>query len=333
MMPLAAIWGYDVNDVLFTIFFAALNMALMFVLLRRLTRGGRTGRGRKDVLWLTALFGFGTAHLWCAVMGQVWFTALIVGATFTLLYMIFAVDARRPLLAGVFCALAFATRTPLLFSCVFFYLFLLFPGGKLRRGNWGEAAKKFALFSLPCIAVGVSLLVMNEARFGEFREFGHRYLAGGTLANIKNYGLFNFHFLSKNLSALLTLLPRIQPAEPYLLISKHGMSILLTTPAFFWLFRPLPRESTEDKFWHRLLWATVAIVAIPALLYQNTGFEQFGYRFAIDYIPYLVTLLAVGRQPLTRAFKLAVVAGVAVNAFGAVTFKRFNQFYTGEFFP
>lgn len=332
MMPAAAIWGYELNDVLFTIFFAALNMALMFILLRRLSRGGRTGRGRSEVAWLTVLFGFGTVHLWCAVLGQVWFTALIVGCTCTLLYMLCAIDARRPFLAGVFCALAFATRTPLLFTCVFFYLFVLFPGGKLRRDDWGDAFKKIALFSLPCIVVGVSLLVMNNARFGQYGEFGHTYLAGGTLSNIKNYGLFNVHFLGKNLEALFTLLPRLQAEAPYITVSKHGMSILLTTPAFLWLLRPMPRENTRDTFWHRLLWVTVIIAATPALLYQNTGYEQYGYRFSLDYTPYLIALLAVGRRPLSRAFKVAVVVGIAVNAFGAVTFKRFNQFFTNEFF-
>lgn len=333
MVPLAAISGYKLNDVLFTIFFAALNVALMFVLLRRLSRGGRTGRGRREVLWLTLLFGAGTVHLWCAVLGQVWFTALIVGITFTLLYMLCAIDARHPLLAGVFLAVAFATRTPLLFTCIFFYAFLLFPGGRLRKSGWGDAAKKFALFSLPCIAMGLSLLYMNYLRFQEFSEFGHTYLAGGTIGRIKTYGLFNFHFLSKNLSALFTLMPKLQPDAPYLIISKHGMSILLTTPAFIWLAWPLARENDLDRFWHRLLWCTVLITAVPALLYQNTGYEQYGYRFSLDYTPYLVVLLAVGRRPLSRAFKVAVVAGIAVNAFGAVTFKRMNQFFTNSFFP
>ena len=79
--------------------------------------------------------------------------------------------------------------------------------------------------------------------------------------------------------------------------------------------------------------ATVAIVAAAHLLYQNTGYEQFGFRFSLDYMPYLIVLLALGRRPITRAFKAAIVAGIAVNAFGAVTFKRFTQFYTKEFFP
>lgn len=333
MMPLAAVSGYAVNDVFFTIFFAALNVALMFVLLRHLSRSGRSKRDRRENLWLTFLFGFGTVHLWCSVLGQVWFTALTVGATFTLLYVLCAIDARRPFLAGCFLAAAFATRTPLLFSCLFFYAFLLFPNGKMRRTEWSDPIKRAVLFSAPCLVAGLFLLWMNYARFGEAGEFGHTYLASGSLDRIQDYGLFNFHFLSKNLSALFTLLPRIQPTSPFVIVSNHGMSILLTTPAFFYLFRPLPRETTEQKFWHRLLWATVAVIAIPHLLYQNTGYEQFGYRFSLDYTPYLVALLAIGGRPITWAFKMAILAGVAVNAFGAVTFKRFGQFYSNEFFP
>lgn len=332
MMPLAAIWDYEINDVIFTIFFAALNAALMYLLLKRLSIGGRSGRGRDDNLWLTLLFALGTAHFWCSVMGQVWFTALIVGVTFTLLYMLCAIDARHPLLAGIFLALGFATRTPLLFTAVFFFAFVFFPGGRLRRDGWDEAVKKLAWFCAPCLAVGLTLLWMNQVRFESFTEFGHTYLAAGGLDRIQQYGLFNLHFLSKNLSALLTLLPRFQPDAPYVIISKHGMSLFLTTPAFFYLFLPEERKSDADKFWWRLLWVTVAVTAIPGLLYQNTGYAQFGYRFSLDYTPYLIVLLAVGRRPLSWLFKVLVLVGVAVNAFGAVTFKRFEKFYSNQFF-
>jgi len=332
MMPLAAVWGYDVNDVRFTLFFAALNVLLMFLVLRRLSRGGRSGRGRRENLWLTALFAFGTAHLWCSVIGQVWFTALVVGVTFCLAYIYFAIDARHPLLAGLALAAGFATRTPLVFASVFFFAFVFFPGGRFRRDDWGEAVRKLAWFCLPCLIVGTTLLWMNHVRFGSITEFGHRYLAGGSLERIKTYGLFNIHFLSKNLSALLTLLPRFQPEAPYVLVSKHGMSLFLTTPAFFYLFLPEDRETDTDRFWWRLTWATVAAVGVPALLYQNTGYEQFGYRFVMDYLPFLIILLAIGRRPLSRMFKACVVASFVVNGFGAVTFKRMGMFYRDGFF-
>ncbi|QED29099.1 DUF2029 domain-containing protein [Microvenator marinus] len=332
MMPAVALFGWEMNDVLWTIFFAALNVALIYVLLRRLSQGGRSGRSRSDDLWLTLLFGFGTAHFWCSVLGQVWFTALIMGVTFTLLYVLCAIDARRPLLAGIFMGLAFATRTPLVFSAVFFYLFLLFPGGKLRTEGWQEALKKGALFSFPCLVIGGLLLAHNYARFESLSEFGHTYLAGGGLQRVKEHGLFNTHFLSKNLTAAFTLIPKFQAAEPYVIISKHGMSLLLTTPAFIWLFRPMPRDSAPDVFWWRALWATVFVTALPGFFYQNTGYEQFGFRFSLDYTVYLILLIAVGRRPLTKVFKALVLWGVAVNAFGAATFKRVRAHYSESFF-
>ena len=58
------------------------------------------------------------------------------------------------------------------------------------------------------------------------------------------------------------------------------------------------------------------------VLYQNTGWEQFGFRFVLDFLPYLIVLLALARWPLSRWFKGAVVVGILVNAFGAVTFQR-----------
>ena len=332
-LPFAAVWGTQVNDVLLTIFFAALNVALLFALLERLARGGRSGRSRRDNLWLIALFGLGTCHYWLSVMGQVWFTAQIMGVTWTLLFIHCAIDAKRPLWAGIFCAMAFATRTPLLFSSVFFFLWVLFPAGqRLQREQWGWAAKKLALFCAPCLVVGLGLLAINHMRFESLTEFGHTYLAAGQLQRIKTYGLFHPHFLSKNLSTLFTLLPVFKAQAPYVSISTHGMSILLTTPAFFYLVRPQARTSPHDTAWHRILWATVAAVALPSLFYQNTGYAQFGFRFSVDYTAYLILLLATGRHAIDRWFKATILWSVGVNAFGALTFKRFAQFYTNKFF-
>ncbi len=332
MTPFVAIWGFSFNDVLFTIFFAALNLALIYILLRRLSRGGRSSRSPSDNLWLVALMGFGTVTFFSSVMGQVWFTALIIGVTFTLLYLLFSIDAKHPLLAGLFLACAFATRTPLLFTAFVFPAFLLFPGGKLRQTEWRKALLQLALFCLIPFVVGCSLLYMNYVRFESVTEFGHRYLAHGQLARIRDYGLFNYHFLSENLSTAFTLLPRFQTEAPYILVSGHGMSLFMTTPVFFYLLRPSPRKFRQDVLWHRLCWVAVLFIAIPHFFYQNTGWEQFGYRFSIDYTPYLIVLLAVGRVRFTWIFKTLTIFGIAMNAFGAITFKRFSKFYVDWFF-
>ena len=85
MTPFVAIWGLAFNDVVFTALWAALNPALMFLLLGSLRRRGLSKRSVSDDLWLTAILGVGSVYYYCAVIGQVWFTALIVAVTLALI--------------------------------------------------------------------------------------------------------------------------------------------------------------------------------------------------------------------------------------------------------
>jgi hypothetical protein len=315
MIPFVATMGYGANDVLFTVFFAALNVALAFLLLGQLRRLGHSTRSRAENIWLTILFGFGTAHLWCAVLGRVWFTALIVGVTFHLLYLLFALDTKRPFLAGVCLAVAFSTRASLVFAALFFYLQLVWPSDRSLPAS--ERWRRFAWFSAPCLVVGIALLLFNYVRFADPVEFGHTYLAGGTLPRIRDYGLFNSYFLERNLTAAFTLLPKLTDAAPYFQLSKHGMSLFLTTPALLLLVWPKSVSRLA-----KLLAFTALAVATPIFFYQNTGWEQFGYRFSLDFMPYLLALLALGGRRINRYVKGVIIVGILVNALGAATFQR-----------
>lgn len=328
MLPFVAIWGMRFNDVLFTLLFAAANVPLAFVLLRHLAERGYTRLSTSANVWLALLLGFGTAHGWCAPIGEVWFTALIIGVTFTLLYMRLAVDAAHPFLAGLALGCAFATRTPLLYSVVFFAIFFLFPGGRLRR-DWGMRFWRDGLvFGSAPLVIGLALVAMNLARFDDPGEFGHRFLSFGQIDRIKEYGLFNVHFLSRNLSALLALVPKFQPSEPWVIVSNHGLAIWFTTPALLWLLAPRYESSAQPRLLLRATVATILVIAIPHLFYQNTGWVQFGYRFSCDYIAYLTVLLALAsRDRVGVGFKAAVVVSIGVNLFGALTFGRAPQHY------
>jgi len=74
---------------------------------------------------------------------------------------------------------------------------------------------------------------------------------------------------------------------------------------------------------------TAALVALPSLLYQNSGWIQFGYRFSNDFAVFLFALLALGRRKLGGLFWAFALVSVLVNAFGAVTFQRagYGRFY------
>jgi hypothetical protein len=326
LMPFVWLFGYGVNDVLFTVIFGALNMMLVFMLVRLFGRCSHVDRTTSDQIWLAVFFTFSTCHFWLAVQGRVWFTALIVGSTFHLLYLIFAWNLKRPFWAGVCLALAFSSRATLLFSTCFIFWELWSARKSLEPR---QLVHKSLLFVLPCLIGGSTLLLINWMRFDNPLEFGHTYLAGGNLQRIRDFGLFDPSFIGRNLSAMLTLLPRVSAEAPYLSISKHGMTVLLSSPALLLL---LWRGSTTPIFWRSIIVA--GILLVPILLYQNTGWEQFSFRFLMDILPLLMVAIAAKHQALDRVTKSLIVVGVLINLFGAITFQQpgFTRLY-GEFLP
>ena len=326
MMPFVALAGLAFNDVAFTIPFAALNVALLYRLMRRFQDLDGASRTEWEHATLALLFGFGSLAWSCSIRGEVWFTAEVIGVTLTLLYLHASLHAKHPVLAGVALAFGSITRTPILFSAIFFVFEAIAAGGRLDRAQIREAfterlgrtARLLALFAVPIAAVAVPMGLMNAARFGNPGEFGHRHLyANRVNEQIRSHGLFSFEYLPRNLKAAFLLLPRIERNPLRLSFDGEGMSLFVTTPVWLLLF--FPKE--KPRLWVPL-WLTAAAVAIPGFFYQNTGYYQFGYRFSLDYTPYLILLLAIGGRALGGLFWLLALAGVAVNAWGAAVFNR-----------
>jgi hypothetical protein len=323
MLPLAVVQGYGINDVRFTLYFAAFNVALCFVLLRRLRNLGLTERSERENIFLSLVLGFATVNLWCSVLGQVWFTALVLGLTGALLYLLACTDLRRPELAGLALAFCVAIRPQLAAAGLLFAALVCFPGGRWRREGWKKALTDVALFAAPVFVVGVLLAWYNYARFQNPFVFGHEFLQAGKLDRIVKWGLFNYHFFPLNLTAAFTVLPKLSREAPYIQFSLHGMSIFLSMPFLIYLAVPRYRDGDRDAyFWHRALWATTLFVALPGFFYQNTGWEQYGFRFAMDWIAYLMVLLAISRRRISWAFVTLCAIGFLVNAWGAIAFKR-----------
>jgi hypothetical protein len=332
MAPFVAIWGLSFNDVIWNAMWAGLNPMLLFLLLRHLRARGESPRSQVDDLWLTAMFGVGSVYYFCSVLGQVWFSAQIVAVTLSIGYVWASLGARRPMLAGLFVALGIATRPPWLVIPLFFFEAARAIGGwgALRTPAGRRAFGKATLrFSLPIAVVGIILAVLNAARFGSPFEFGHRFLAVQWQERMFRFGLFNYHFLSRNLAAALILLPRLMTHAPYVKISQHGMSMLITSPNL--AYTVLPQVPHPLR---RALWLTILMTAVPSLLYHSSGYVQFGYRYSLDYLIFFMVLLAISSRPLTKLFRCLVILSFAVNLFLAITFDRQMQFsYDDSFFP
>jgi uncharacterized membrane protein YwaF len=109
----------------------------------------------------------------------------------------------------------------------------------------------------------------------------------------------------------------VTKAAPYVQINAHGLALWVTTPIYLFLLWP------KKKGWIWVgLWAAVVPILVMDLSYQNSGWLQFGQRFSNDYAVLLFALLVVGGHRLGKRFWALAVVGVAVNAFGAMTFDR-----------
>jgi hypothetical protein len=394
MAPFVALHGYQFNDTSFGVIVAALALALFYWLLRTLTAEEASGRAPHENVALALLLGFGTLFWYCAIRGEVWFSAEVMGVAFTALYVRNALGARRPVLAGAFWSMAVLTRTPLVFTGLFFFLEAVAPtrGERVKElkaffsapGTKWRPLRDFVLGAAPLGALAVAL---NLARFGHVGEFGHSFFFENRVnRDIDSLGLFNVAYLLRDLDAAFLKLPMLKGEPLKLFYDAWGLSLFITLPTLAllftrpeapkraWalvgamvaalvtsaLFPPLPGGepigsrmaaawvvlagtlatfvyvawlTAKDTQTSRLfvpLCLTVVACAAPGLLYQNSGYAQFGFRFSLDYTPYLMLLLAVSGWNLKKPLPLALAAlAVVVNFWGAVGFSGYTELIRG----
>ncbi len=304
---------------------AGIGPAVLFLALEKLRRRGE-GRGSEwENLGLAWIFAFGTVYFFTAEQGTVWFAAHVVAVALTAIYLLAALDAERPIVAGSAIGLLFATRPHVVLAGIFFVLELWRKtrGGSLRETDWRTVTKKMVAFCIPVFIVVVATFWHNRARFGGF-EFGHEHLTVGWRGRIDKWGLFSYHYLARNLAIVTSSLPYWNRSAPKLQLNSHGLALWFTTPLYLWLLWPRRRSFT---WW--ALFASAAPVFAALLLYQNSGWLQFGYRFSNDFAVFLFAMLAVGGYRFGRLFYAFAMWGVIVNTFGALTFGRrsYERFY------
>lgn len=349
MFPFVALAGSAENfqDGQFMIWLSGIAPAILFLVLEKFRRKQISTRSERENIFFALLYAFGTVYFFTAVEGTTWFAHHIVCAALLAIYMLFAIDADKPWLCGLMMGFIFLTRPHVLLASVFFVLEairvsckegLVTEGSLFDRieATWVRVDKpaffrKLLLFAIPVAACLAFATWMNYEKYGRMSPtaFGHEYLTVAWQARMKKWGVFGYHYLPKNLAVVFTILPFIAPpdapaaAAPFQ-INEHGIAIWFVTPIYFYLLWPKKRS-----FWHDIALLSALGPAVMDLLYQNSGWRQFSYRFSNDYSVLLFVALALGARPLTRWFKALAAWGLAWNLFGAITFdhSNFDRFY------
>lgn len=325
LLPVVAIFGLGTWDALFWALFAGLAPALLFVVLRSLRESGQSGRTQRDDLLVTALFAIGSVYYFVAVQGTVWFAAHVVAAACICLYLLCSIGVGRPASAGLALGLAFLCRPATLLLSVFFVLQAIVAEKRTNRPASESTARllrTLAMFALPLVVLVAAAMWYNAARFGDPFELGHRFLQIRWRARIETWGLFSTHYLPRNLTVFFLSVPWLLDSRPFIRITRHGLALWFTTPNLCWSLWPKKIDATILA-----LWAAVLPTALCTLLYQNSGWVQFGYRFSLDYLPLVFVLVTLSGRRFGAAFLGCAIFAVVVNTFGAATFDRHPQFY------
>ncbi len=269
MLPLVALSGgaAEFRDGQFVVWLAGIAPAVLFLVLEKLRRTQRSARSEMENVALAALLAAGTVYFFTAVEGTVWFAALVVTVGLMALYALFALDAERPVLAGAMLGLVFATRVTSILAVPLFALEAIrvsCPDGIPPDGTLVERARatlarldkrallvRYAQFSVPILVVLALCVWTNYTRFGSLSpaHFGHEHLTVAWHERMQKWGVVDYHYLSKNLGCMLTVLPWLPPhgaavswfgpsgAAPFQ-INEHGLALWFTTPIYLWLLWP-----------------------------------------------------------------------------------------------
>ena len=275
-----------------------------------------------DCLFWAVLSVAGSNLYWMTTDGGVWFQAQALCFALLVwgLYFAFGTGTGPHTLAAFLLALAVGCR-PFTILYLAVYLGLLF----FRQSRTGRKKLRMpgAGFWLPFAAaalVGAALAAFNWVRFGNIFEFGHNYLPEFA---VETDGQFRLAYLVPNLLSLLR--PVTLTAAGDLNFPRfNGFAFFLANPIFLlWAVR-MGQRIWRRSFskWEGGMLACFAVSVVLLCLHRTLGGWQFGARYLVDCIPWVllseVQLPAKARRHLSGGAWTLCAAAVLFNAYGAV---------------
>lgn len=291
-MPLVAIFGVGVSDILQSLAVGALNVGLFAWLLRAATRRGLIEISPTRRALMVLFFALGTAHTPLPGAGRVWYIVQLYTVTCVLLAYLaaFALEKEKAFFwSGLALSGILLTRASAMFSAIFLAWYLI---NRYQREGM-RALLRYSLCGVaPLLAVGALTVLYNAARFSGPLDFGMAYqlMNPGFQKVFDEYGFFNTYFIPTNLYLWYVLYPI--SFKDGLFVTAWGGSIFLLSPLFFAALTALWSERRRAATW--VLVVTFLLGNIPLMLLMGPGSFNFGPRYALDFTVPLMLLTAMG---------------------------------------
>lgn len=264
-----------------------------------------------QAIWVGLLTGVGTIIWFMASNGSVWLLGQITAALFLTLAILSCVSKKPALLVGLFLGAAYLSRLQTILSLPFFVY---------------EAFKNKKIKGLLGLALGIAPFILfnfgyNYLRHGVFWDKSYTLIPGLFSEPWYAKGLFHYSYIPNHLRVMFTSLPIFKNTPPFVIPSWGGLAIWVTTPAFIYaLFAPLKKASVI------LSWISVIFITLLVFMHGTTGFSQFGYRFAVDFYPFLIFLVinSTTQTSLKWHHWILLILSIATNLWGVLWINKFH---------
>lgn len=194
-----------------------------------------------------------------------------------------------------------------------------------KRNGANNILKRIKIKPLFFLGLGVGIFVVLNALYNIVRfntPFDASYYLMAGIFDEPHYqeGYFNISYIPRHLKVIFAGMPRFIKEVPYITPSWNGMAIWLTTPAFIYAFFAGIKNRLAIG-----CWITIILIAFVDFCHGTWGFAQFGYRYAVDFYPFLflLTIKGIG-DAIKWHHKILIILGIIVNLWGVLWIHKFG---------
>jgi hypothetical protein len=247
---------------------------------------------------LAGAFCFSTSVLFTAMFPSSWYYAQVLSTACICMGIYEYFYKNRPIVVGTWMAFALLTRLTAGLGIVAFIVLCLIEAKNSKKIR--SAIEYLSKLILPFVIAIIILMLYNFARFDSPFESGYNIqkLYTTSLHENREIGLLSLQHFPTNIyyaffAAPNTVLKKTTPASqvltyPYIKPNSWGMSMFFISPYLLMLFMFAYKDRISKVFLF-----TSAMIAIPIFLYYGIGLSQIGYRYGLDFLPFIFSIFII----------------------------------------
>ncbi|MEA4853464.1 MAG: hypothetical protein VB082_04195 [Christensenella sp.] len=312
MLPLTFFAGADTPNNFMVMLYALLSVSFAYQCFRKI------GTRRSYSIFWAVFLVMGSNMLWMSTSGGVWFQAQSLNMLFCFA-AVYCILCKKNTVGLALLALAVGCRpfSVCLLAAAFLFICIRSQKEAPLQKKLYTVALQLKHLIIP-ILIGCCYLYYNAVRFGNPLEFGHNYLLE---FSDPDAGQFGFQYIMGNATNIFLRPVSILSDGSLSYPAFDGFLFYIANPIFVVWFVFLVQDIAKKRLTAEKLIIVAGLAAnmLLLLLHKTFGGWQFGARYTVDLLPYVLgyLLLCKTQKPAKWILFLGAFA-VLFNMYGAL---------------